>query len=64
MNDLESLRVRRTGRKDVSTPFSIFVSILIDLEPFTIGSVELGAISVARRHKKCDRTRVPNWPLW
>jgi hypothetical protein len=58
MNDLETLRVRRTGPKDVSSPHSIFVYKFIDLEPFTIGSVELGTISVARRHKKRDRTLV------
>lgn len=40
-------KVRRTGDQLVGSPLSIGVSTLIDLKPFTIGSLEVGTISVA-----------------
>jgi hypothetical protein len=44
------------GNQLLRGPFPVGISGFIDLEPFTVGSLEVGAISVARSHKSRDRT--------
>lgn len=59
----ECLEVQRTVNQLRRGPLSICVSTLIDLEPFTIGGLECGTISVAIRHERRDRAQVIGWPL-
>ena len=64
MNDSDCMEVRPTGHKNFCAPLSIFVSTFIDLKPFGIAGLEVGTISVARRHESRDRTQVRGRPLW
>jgi len=51
------------GDQLVGSPLSIGVSTLIDLKPFTIGSLEVGTISVAWSHESRDGALVIDKPV-
>ena len=64
MNVSEGLaEVWRTGNQLVRSPLPIGVSALVDLKPFTTGSLEGGTISVARSHESHDGALVIRKPL-
>ena len=64
MNVSEGLaKARRTGDQLVRSPLSIGVSGLVDLEPFTVSSLEVGTISVARSHESQNGAFVVRKPL-